>query len=230
MDTIPGNTTTTRVLAVGSSATGLIDVPLDQDWYQVWLTAGVAYQIALNSSGAAPLTDPLVRLLDGSGAEVARNDDAGDGGLNSLLAYTPASSGLYYISAEAFPIGDYTGEYTLSLGETDIAADVTTTATVVPDGFVRGTLQNITYYDPLLDQFVTRYDADWYRVDVVAGERYKLVWSAPGPGGLGADLALYDAAGSVLSQVTSAADWDWSYIYWTAPATGTYFLGLSGAT
>src|SRR5262245_32603556 len=134
---VPNGTTTTRNLPVGGSVSNVIDVVGDQDWFEVFLVAGVTYDIALNGSCAAPLADPFVRLLSADGTQITWDDDSGDG-LNSLLTTTVATTGRYYISAEAYAFGTFTGEYTLALGERDIAPDATTTATLVADGFVRG--------------------------------------------------------------------------------------------
>ncbi|WP_299658193.1 M10 family metallopeptidase C-terminal domain-containing protein [uncultured Tateyamaria sp.] len=105
------NTSTTYSMSVGDTFNGTISSSSDEDWIRVELTAGEAYEIRHNG---VSLRDPLVRLYDASGTEITSDDDSG-GNLNSLLVYTPTSSGTYYISADAY--GFNTGTYELSLSE-----------------------------------------------------------------------------------------------------------------
>lgn len=44
-DTIPGNSTSTQMLAVGTSANGTIDFYGDTDWWRVSLIYGFRYQV-----------------------------------------------------------------------------------------------------------------------------------------------------------------------------------------
>jgi serralysin len=237
MADIPGNTTTQRTLGVGDTWSDAIELSTDQDWFRVFLVQGVTYHVSLDGSGAAPLGDPLVRVLDGTGTvQLAIDDDSGDG-LNSLLDITPTATGTYYISAQGF--GSFTGQYTLELTETDIEPvrsrdnsipGTSTTAVVTADGFVRGTLENRTTVDLGTGEFVTLFDDDWYRVDVQAGQEYNFVWARAGAGGAtDVNLTLYDAAGNVRFPLQNPGTWDWSYIHWFPDSSGTWFIGVSGA-
>ncbi|MCF6219724.1 MAG: pre-peptidase C-terminal domain-containing protein, partial [Robiginitomaculum sp.] len=116
---IPGDLSTTAVLTVGGSVSDTLEVSADQDWFAITLVAGQRYSFALDGSGASPLSDPLVRILDNTGLELQTNDDGGTG-LNSLLTYTATYSGTYYISAQAYNDGTNptsTGDYTLTSAE-----------------------------------------------------------------------------------------------------------------
>ena len=233
---IPGNTTTSRTLEVGNSWSDAIEVDGDQDWFRVWLVQGVTYHISLDGSGTAPLDDPLVRLLNSAGVEIVRNDDDPAGGLNSLLHFTPTVTGTYFISAEAFATNVHTGGYTLELSESDIepppasTVGTSTTAVVTQDSFVRGTLGNIVFEDPLSGVLVTRRDNDWYRIDLQAGQQYNFVWAQAGAdGATDVDITLYDPAGNQVVQIANPGDWDWSFINWFPNISGTWFIGVSGA-
>jgi Ca2+-binding RTX toxin-like protein len=234
MTDIAGNITTQRMLRVGGMWSDTIELSGDQDWFRVWLVQGVTYHISLNSSGGAPLGDPLLRVLDGTGTvELSRDDDSG-GGLNSLIDFTAAVTGTYFISAQAF--GSATGQYTLAFTETDIPPapastnGTATTAVVAVDGFVRGTLQNIDFIDPLSGLPVHRVDSDWYRVDVQAGQEYNFVWTQAGANAAtGVDITLYNSAGTQVFQLANPGAWDWSYINWIPGESGTWFIGVSGA-
>src|SRR5262245_40307170 len=237
MADIPGNTTTQRTLRVGDTWSDAIDFSTDQDWFRVWLVQGVTYHIRLDSSGGAPLGDPLLRVLDSTGTVELSRDDDGGGGLNSLIDFTAAVTGTYFISAQGF--GSSTGQYTLAFTETDIEpaptvansiSGTSTTAVVQVDGFVRGTLNNITYFDPLLNDYFTRLDDDWYRVDVQAGQEYNFVWAQAGANGAtGVDITLYNSAGTQVFKLANPGTWDSSYFNWIPGSSGTWFIGVSGA-
>ncbi len=96
----------------GSSLVGIIDYGGDTDLYRVTLQAGQVYDITMTGGS---LGDPLLRLYDAFQRQVAFNDDFG-GSFDSQITYTPASTGTYYISAEAYDTF-YTGTYTLSVGQ-----------------------------------------------------------------------------------------------------------------
>src|SRR5262245_24387379 len=237
MADIPGNTTTQRMLRVGDTWSDTIELGTDQDWFRVSLVQGVTYHFHLDGSGGTPLGDPLLRVLDSTGTVELSRDDDGGGGLNSLIDFTAAVTGTYFISAQGF--GSSTGQYTLAFTETDIEpaptvansiSGTSTTAVVQADGFVRGTLNNITYFDPLLNDYFTRLDDDWYRVNVQAGQEYNFVWARAGAGGAtDVNLTLYDAAGNVRFALQNPGTWDWSYINWVPDSSGTWFIGVNGA-
>ena len=116
---IPANTSTTATAIVNGSVSDTLEVVGDQDWFEVTLTAGQRYTFALDGSGGSALVDPLVRLLDASGGQLATNDDGGPG-RNSLLTYEITTTGTYYVSAQAWSgagVADGTGDYTLTINE-----------------------------------------------------------------------------------------------------------------
>lgn len=112
---IPGDASTTARLAAGGSVASTIDNGSDQDWFAITLNAGVAYTFDLQGSttGQGTLADPVLRLLNGAGQLVASNDDISyPSNPNSRIVYTPATSGTYYLSAQAY--SGQTGSYRLS--------------------------------------------------------------------------------------------------------------------
>ncbi len=96
-------------IAAGSSRDGSVDYAGDTDLWQVALTAGTAY--VFDSTGST-LSDPLLELLDSSGAVLLSDDDSGPG-LNSSIVFTPSSSGIYYLAARESG-NNASGAYTLS--------------------------------------------------------------------------------------------------------------------
>jgi serralysin len=120
------NRTTAYTMSVGDTFSGTISSSSDEDWIRVELTEGVTYQIAHNGIS---LSDPLVRLYDASGAQIAFNDDIVFGvNLNAQLQYTATTTGTYYISADAYSTS--TGSYALSLTEFTPPPPIGTTGTL----------------------------------------------------------------------------------------------------
>ena len=102
-DLVPGTISSTATVAVGGSVNVSIDTLGDRDYYRVTLTAGVTYTIQTSSDGMG--TDAYLNVRDATGATIlAFDDDSGDG-VNSLLTFTPTSSGVYFIDA-----GNYNNE------------------------------------------------------------------------------------------------------------------------
>jgi subtilisin family serine protease len=97
-------------LVAGTSLTGELEAARDKDVVALTVSAGSSYQIDLRGapSSLGTLTDPLVRVLDGSGAQLAINDDGGTG-LESKVIYTATSAGTVFVEARAF--STQTGTY-----------------------------------------------------------------------------------------------------------------------
>ncbi len=220
IDSVPASTSTGSTLAVGTSTTGTIDSIGDEDWYRVSLTAGHQYRFDLKgaATGQGTLGDPLLRLLNGSGSELALNDDSGNT-LDSSITFTASQSGTYFLSAQGF----FFGTGTFLLGAADLTGSVevpgsTATSSVAPVGSpVAGTLEAAG-------------DQDWYQVSLEAGHQYRFdLHGAGGQGSLedpllrlldgsGIELALNDDSGGALD----------SSITFTASQSGTYFLSAQG--
>jgi serralysin len=108
VDSLAGTAATTGTVAVGSSATGFINVGFDHDWFQVTLVAGQRYQFNLNGTG---LSDPYLELRSSSGSLILTSDDISTANLNSQIFYAPTQSGTYYLDVRGF--GSGTGGYTI---------------------------------------------------------------------------------------------------------------------
>lgn len=110
-----GNTTgSATLISLGDTVFSQIETSGDQDWFGITLQAGVTYEFTLSGTGGSALSDPFLELMNSSGTQVAENDDGGPG-LNSLLRYTPTTTGTYYLNAHHFDAG--TGAYTLTANE-----------------------------------------------------------------------------------------------------------------
>jgi hypothetical protein len=84
--------------------------------HDVQLRAGRAYTIALEQAAPKPSFDPLVRVTDAEGLEVARDDDTG-GGLNALAYLVAPRTGTYRIVATTLK---GTGAYVVKVAPTKV--------------------------------------------------------------------------------------------------------------
>jgi hypothetical protein len=191
-----GTTATTGTVAVGGTASGTIATPGQSDWYKVTLSAGGDYAL---TAGGGTLSNPTVTLYDSSGNALVSG--------NGATFYEPTASGTYYVGTAANGAG--TGTYTIgvSSASVDHAGTTATTGTIAAGGSASGTLTHAG-------------QADWFKVTLTAGTNY----AASVAGALtGADVALYDSSGHLVSDGHGSAVTD------TPTATGTYYLGVSSS-
>jgi serralysin len=113
-DSVAGSTSTTDTLSVDGSARGFVNSAGDQDWYRVNLVAGQQYTFALNGFGKGAISDPFLRLLNASGAEIVSNDDSGPLA-GALLTYTATTTGTFYVSAGGY--NSSAGQYLLTMND-----------------------------------------------------------------------------------------------------------------
>ncbi len=111
---LPNDNSTPGRVAVGSSATGTIETPGDQDRFAVELEAGRTYQFDLTGSpgGGGTLPDTYFRAIYNSEGQYQRdtyNDNFG-GSRDSRVTFTPTESGTYYarVSGDRDEVGTYT--------------------------------------------------------------------------------------------------------------------------
>ncbi len=117
-DTVGDTINDAGTINIGDTLTGTIDVDGDLDWYAIQLTAGQRYEISMDAVTGTSSIDPYLEIMDASGNQLVFNDDAG-GTLNSLLYFTPDTTGTYYINAHTYlgtgTSNPRTGDYTLSV-------------------------------------------------------------------------------------------------------------------
>jgi hypothetical protein len=117
-DDYANNTSTTGVVAIGGQVTGNIELPSDEDWFKVSLTAGTTYVFDLRGfdggggtlgSGSA---EAYLTLYGPGGSYTGSTAINGGTGGDPLMSYVPTVSGQYYLSvADLYDSG--TGTYTL---------------------------------------------------------------------------------------------------------------------
>ena len=107
-----GTEQTQHALTLGVADSDAINWVGDQDWFSVALEAGHSYNLTLSGadSSSGTLADPFLGLYNTHGLMVISDNDNGPG-RDSLIHFTAATSGTYYLVASANNTG--TGTYKL---------------------------------------------------------------------------------------------------------------------
>lgn len=120
-----------------------IDPNLDIDLYQVQLDLGDRLKIDVDASDFGSTLDPILRVFDSAGNELAVNDDFDS--LDSFIDFSASSSGAYYIGVSGYSNFSYdpftAGSGTFgSTGTYEIKFDLTTAISgTADDDFLLGT-------------------------------------------------------------------------------------------
>lgn len=198
-DDTPDDAATTRVLAPGADASGVIEFPGDRDWFALAVEAGRTYRVvgAPDDSGGDPLYGRRLSLHDASRATLAES------GWDSPLIFTGPAVGTVFVAAWS----EYdTGAYRLAveLPDDDLPSDASTPTSLALGGEASGTVD-------------FEGDSDWFRIDLDAGETYGFEASTAAWG----RLALHDATGAEVA----ASYLDSPLVF--SPATGgAYFVDV----
>lgn len=226
-DSVGDSAASARSLTIGQNFSSILERRGDEDWFAVQLTGGTRYSFRMNADENTqpkiPISDPLLRLVDAGGREIAYDDDSGDDG-NAHLIFTPQSTGTYYLvtrSTWIMDIGFYQVSADLALAD-DFAASTQAAGALSANGSVRG----------IIDQGG---DQDWFAIDLLAGRSYvfDLLTRRDGSQRLeNPALTLLDGNGGTL--VTGTASTSQSHITFTPTTSGRFYLlaagGDTGAT
>lgn len=216
-DDFAGTTDTTGTLEVGASLSANLQTANDTDWFKLSLTAGQTYVFRMDRGDPNGFLDPILALFDGSGNFLQENDDLWSDDnyrdRDSLIQFTPSSSGTYYLSAEGY---QGTGPYTLRALQDDFTADSQTIGAVRLDGIrVDGTIESPG-------------DTDWIRVTLAAGETAGFwVYRAFSDGMPDPYVEVYNAAGEFITRNDDVYDGNKdAFVSFTAGTAGTYYLSI----
>jgi murein DD-endopeptidase MepM/ murein hydrolase activator NlpD len=207
-DDFASNTSTAGVVGINSSSLGRIDFAADYDWFRVTLVAGTTYQLRENGN---TLSDPYLILRNSSGSILLRDNDSG-GNHNSLITFTPSTTGAYYLDAGGY--GSNIGTYNVSVTiADDYAATTATTGALSVNASTIGKIE-------------VAGDYDWFRVTLVAGTTYQLREN----GNTLSDpyLILRNSSGSILLRDNDSGGNHNSLITFTPSTTGAYYLDAGG--
>ncbi len=222
VDDFSASTVTTGRLAVGGRVTGTIEIASDRDWFAINLVAGQAYAISADSGAIDGLYDPYLSIYGSDGLLIGSDDDGGSG-LNALAAFTPSSTGIYYVSASSSPLGAATAAGT---GTYVVAARLIT------DDFSGNTwtIGRVTANSNTIGRLEVANDTDWFAISLTAGQLYSFTLDAAASGGLSDPyLTLYDGSGLKLIADDDGGPGLGSLISFRPTSSGTYYLGASSA-
>lgn len=210
----------------------------DPDFYGINLVAGQTYLFSAYGSGADPLTDSFLYLLDGGGNLIDFDDDGG-AGTNSLLTFTASTSGLYFLGVGGFPGAGLTGDYTLDAvvaPPADTVADTFADATHLDIGTVAyGFIEDGpgVIYGPVLsevDTFAFTVEAGHlYTFEIAGGADYASDFFSLPPGELDTVAFLYNANGDLLDasdDISFPSDLS-SRVSYFATESGTIYLDVT---
>ena len=215
-----GNATTAHGYTnSGSFITGSIEESGDKDWFQISLSGGIEYEFSLEAFMTSNLDTTIGGIYDSAG-NIQENtyDDDGGSGYNSLLSWTPASTGNYFVEVTGY--GSSTGDYGLtvnSIGESDDFGNSIGSHSSAHTGTAQGNIE-------------TGNDRDWFSVTLNAGSEYLIGLNATNSPLLDTVISgIYDANG-VLQNDSFNDDGGSglnSLLTFTANNTGTYFIEAS---
>jgi len=204
---------TTATINVGGTFSSALDPAGDRDWIAVDLNGGSVYEISMQGSGSNALSDPLLRIIDNVGREVAFNDDF-DGLDSRIETFSPVSSGRFFISAGSF--ADFgSGDYTVAIdlvgggGVGDVPGDSTTTESISVGGDVANTLES-------------EGDRDWFSAMLQAGRSYEV--GLTGTTLSDPLLRAYDVFSNELASDDDSGVGLNSLLTFTASTTGEHFF------
>lgn len=219
-DDVGNDAGTNGRVSVGRAVTGNIEYDGDFDWYRLSARTGRRYVVTLAGAGEGGLGDPMLRVIDGDGNELAANDDS-EGSLNSRLEFTPRTNGNVFVEARGYGDGS-SGRYELNVTTERLPRD-SVGASTSTGGRVRiGQTVNDALDFPS--------DTDWYRIRLEQGQSYHFTLnSGEGDNALSDPmLALYDSSGAQIGMDDDGGDGLNSYLEFTAPTTGNYYVGARG--
>lgn len=214
---IPGDSTTTVTLGIGSSINDLLEVVGDRDWFRVSLTAGQTYTFSIGATGAGDIEDSYLRLHNSAGTQIAFNDDIGTGNLYSSIVYTATATGTFYVNVGAYndlEAGNYRVSARVDVADA-VPGSTATTATLTVGGPSVAGVTDVAG------------DHDWYRVTLTAGQTYLFRTSATGGAGdTDSTLAIRDASGTQLGFNDDGGGGTYSQLRFTAATSGTYYVDV----
>lgn len=225
-------------VSLGVSRTGcVISTGSDVDIFRFQVSAGE--RLAFDIDRAGGRLDSYIRLFDGSGHQLAFNDDGtapGEpSGLESYLEHTFTNGGTYYLGVSGYGNSTYdavrgtgdrngsSGPYTLLIRS--IASPDNNDQLSETDPISLGVPR--TGYS-----ISTATDVDMFRFEVSSGRRLAFDIDRAG-GSLNSYIRLFDSAGRQLGfnddggapgELASLE----SYLEYTFSSGGTYYLGVSG--
>ena len=215
-----------------------IDTNSDVDIYQFQLDAGDGIILDIDANEIGSSLDPILRVFDGLGNELAVNDDSSS--LDSLIGFVANTTSDYFVGVSSFsnfnydPVdggnsdGGSTGNYDLNFNIVEITVD-----DIDPDDTISEAIDSGIGFDGQSSVTVSETidpggDVDIYEFPLAAGDTVTLDINASVLGtGLDPILRLFNADGDELAVNDDSSDLD-SFISFTGDSTDDYYVGVSG--
>lgn len=200
--------------------------------YRFTVSAGQFVAFALDTPRGSHF-DPLLRLFDAGGSQLAFNDDGPRPGkgfsLNPYFEYRFAQGGTYYLGVSSYPNYTYdpisgfgvvpgsTGGFTLTLAPHSLALD---NNNLLRNAISLGAATQVRRLSNYTINPST--DVDMFRFTAAAGQRVTLAVTPAAHSELAPYLRLFDAAGRELAHSAGRT------LTYRFAVRGTYYLGVSG--
>ncbi len=196
------------------------------DLYPVSLKGGTTYAFDERGSGANPLIDPYLLLYDPVTDQFVAQDDDGGFDHSSLLSFTPAASGTYYVVTSSWfdlftPFHDPGADYRVDMWIAKATADVgdtIKTAGKIGLGTTYGSLEAAG-------------DTDMYAISLTAGILYSFDYAGGvanaddfdgQPGENISFLRMYDSGGNLVELNVNYK----TFLTYAPTQSGTYYLSV----
>ena len=213
-------------IAIGGSASGVIDFNGDVDRYTVSLVAGQTYLFSLRGTGANPIDDSLLRIINPAFTQFVATDDDGGNALYSIITFTATQTGTYTIQAQTFVNPDPdVGGYTIDVRQ--MGADNVGSTNDTAGTLSIGTTFNFLEASNDVDRYaVTLTAGQFYTFNLAGGADYATDPNAVPTGELDTILILRNAAGQILASNddNSFPSDISSSLGFYAQASGTYYI------
>ncbi|MEM8729427.1 MAG: PPC domain-containing protein [Pseudomonadota bacterium] len=246
--TTPGDETTEEVLEVNGYQAATLQFPSDTDWYQMSLDEGDVVRVTLVGADWNPanlrtaLENGSLALRDADGNVVASGEDIAfevteviDG---VTLVYEVETAGTYFVDVSGESVMDI-GDYVVvantvtrlspffpddGVEANPIAGDTSTTASIETGAIVQDTID----FDG---------DADWFAIDMSAGEEVRFTALGFDHNEENEDLRLWDPELKVFDddgvELAANSDFDealnFASLVFDAAEDGTYYVEVTGA-
>ncbi|MEM9506529.1 MAG: DVUA0089 family protein [Cyanobacteria bacterium P01_E01_bin.35] len=235
---------------------GEIDLTTDVDVHRFQLEQGDGITLKIDTPAGNSNLDSFLRLFDAAGNELGFDDDddennlKAESGTDSILNFVADTSGAYFIGVSSDGNSNYdvvagSNNFTPNTGSTkgkySLALDISTVVAVLdPDDTIAeamDVLSGAKVQSPqvIADTIDSVSDVDIYQIQLNQDSRVRLDLDAAELGtGLDSFLQVLDAEGNQLAfndddsapNENSSLD---SYLEFTAPETGKYFIGVSSS-
>jgi len=219
-DTILGSTSSTQVLAIGTSASSAIDFVGDTDWWKVNLVYGYRYQVWIEGyyENKGSLVDPFLSVYSGNGTFAFSNDDVAALNFYSYSYVTPSSTGYLFLGASESG-NNAAGTYTITIWQDELASTASAATIAV------NSISEVGHIGWQGDA------SDWYKVTLTAGVQYQFDLIGSAADGAQVDLSLFDPflvlrnsdGTAIVENDESGIDHN-ARIFYTPTTTGTYYL------